>query len=93
MSLRLVLALTAVLGSMPVVVAQHGLGPDSGMLTVFGSSGVEATQAKSSASRPTLECMVGIGRATAPTAGRGSPVRETRFIGAAAAGNLVCLRS
>ena len=93
MNLRLVLTLTAVLWFTPVFVAQHSLGPDSRMLTAFGSAGVEATQAKSSTPRPALECLVGVGRGHAPAAGTASAVRETHLIGAAAAGNLVCLRS
>jgi hypothetical protein len=73
MNLRLVLAVTAVLGSIPVIVAQRGLQTEPGAVS------------------PALQCMVGVGRAAAPAAG--SPVREIRLIGAAANGNLVCLRS
>jgi hypothetical protein len=67
MNLKLVFALTAVLGSTPVVVAQHSFRPDAETVSAWTSGWLDTAQDEQAAPRPRFQCMtirpVALGRA------------------------------
>jgi hypothetical protein len=98
MNLKLVFALTAVLGCTPVVVAQHSFRPDAGTISAWTSGWLDAAQNEQAAAHPRFQCMtigsVALGRAVpangaapaTPTWGKGAVVLTQ-------GGNLTCVKS
>jgi hypothetical protein len=98
MNLKLVFALTAVLGCAPVVVAQHSFRPGGERVSAWTSGWLDVAQDEQAASRPRFQCLtirpVAVGQvASMNSAARGTSVRAKGAVALTQGGNLTCVES